>query len=99
MATHHLIQERAQVKVGDDVVVVVLNFTPVPRYNYRLGVPYAGTYREILNSDAACYGGSNLGNSGSVQSNPQSWMGRPHSISLTLPPLGAVVLQPENYWG
>lgn len=77
-----------------DCVVVALNFTPVPRENYRLGVPRPGYYREILNSDSELYGGSNLGNGGGVQSEAVSWMGREHSVQLTLPPLGAVVLQP-----
>ena len=76
-----------------DCVVVALNFTPVPREAYRLGVPRAGYYREILNSDSELYGGSNLGNGGGAHSEAVSWMGREHSVKLTLPPLGAVVLQ------
>ncbi|MES9845555.1 MAG: alpha amylase C-terminal domain-containing protein, partial [Candidatus Sedimenticola sp. 6PFRAG5] len=74
-------------------VVVILNFTPIPRENYRIGVPAEGSYREVFNSDSSYYGGSNLGNSGLVQSEPQTWMGLPQSIKLTLPPLGALVLQ------
>ncbi len=74
-------------------VVVILNFTPIPRENYRIGVPAEGSYREVFNSDSSYYGGSNLGNSGLVQSEPQTWMGLPKSIKLTLPPLGALVLQ------
>lgn len=74
-------------------VVVLLNFTPVPREHYRIGLPQPGRYREVLNSDSSYYGGSNMGNTGWVQTQPVPWMGRPHSIELTLPPLGALILQ------
>jgi 1,4-alpha-glucan branching enzyme len=81
-------------KDGDDFLVVVLNFTPVPRHDYRIGVPAAGRYRERLNSDSAYYGGSNLGNgAGPLAAEPTPWMGRPHSLALTLPPLAAIVLE------
>jgi 1,4-alpha-glucan branching enzyme len=80
-------------KNGDEHAVVILNFTPVPRTSYRVGVPKAGTYREILSSDSHYYGGSNLGND-VVATEPTPWMGQPHSIVLTVPPLGAVVLVP-----
>ncbi len=73
--------------------VVVLNFTPVVRHNYRVGVPVPGYYRELLNSDSAHYGGSNIGNGGGVGSVPIPWMGQPHSIELVLPPLAGVILQ------
>ncbi|MGA0369005.1 MAG: 1,4-alpha-glucan branching protein GlgB [Kiritimatiellia bacterium] len=76
-----------------DQMVVVLNFTPVPRENYRLGVPVPGYYQEILNSDSELYGGSNLGNAGGVQSENIPWMGKAHSLKLILPPLAAVVLK------
>jgi 1,4-alpha-glucan branching enzyme len=72
---------------------VVLNFTPVPRHGYRLGVPSPGYYREILNSDASTYGGSNAGNGGGVHSADLRWMGQPHSVTLTLPPLAGVLLK------
>ena len=79
---------------GDgQVLVVVLNFTPVPRMAYRIGVPGAGGYREIMNTDAAWYGGSNIGNGGLVVSEPVAWMGFSHSVSLALPPLGAIFLK------
>jgi 1,4-alpha-glucan branching enzyme len=82
---------------GDgDVCAVVLNFTPVPRYNYRIGVPEPGRYRELLNSDSAGYGGSNVGNLGSVDAEPVPWMGRPYSLNLTLPPLGGLILHRES---
>ena len=80
-------------KSEEDVVVVVLNFTPAPRERYRIGVPALGTYRELLNSDSGYYGGSNLGNAGVLHSEPVPWMGRAQSLSLTLPPLAGVVLK------
>ncbi|HVH46929.1 MAG TPA: alpha amylase C-terminal domain-containing protein, partial [Labilithrix sp.] len=73
-----------------DIVVVALNFTPVPRSNYRIGVPHAGEWRELFNSDAREYGGSGHGNLGGVRSAPVPWDGRLHSIVVTLPPLAAV---------
>ncbi|MCR2829616.1 1,4-alpha-glucan branching protein GlgB [Acidithiobacillus ferrooxidans] len=73
-------------------VLAVFNFTPVPRRNYRLGVPAAGRYREIFNSDAGAYHGSNVGNL-PQQAQDQSWMGLSHSLELVLPPLGAIYLQ------
>lgn len=74
-------------------VVVACNFTPVPQTAYRLGVPQAGTYVELLNTDSAYYGGSNLGNGGAVLAEAGAWMGRPAHLSVTIPPLGAVVLR------
>lgn len=71
-------------------VVVVCNFTPVPRYHYRIGVPYAGFWKELLNSDAGEYGGSGLGNCGGVESASIGCHGRPHSLLLTLPPLSVL---------
>lgn len=79
----------------DKFVVVVLNFTPVPRYGYRLGVPQAGKYREVFNSDSNYYDGSNLGNGGEIYSENQRWMCKEHSIILTLPPLAGVILIPD----
>lgn len=77
-------------KSDDSFLVVALNFTPVPRHDYRLGVPAPGRYQEILNSDSEFYGGSNVGNA-LIEAEPLPWMGRPYSISLTLPPLAGVV--------
>jgi 1,4-alpha-glucan branching enzyme len=74
--------------------VVVLNFTPVPRHNYRLGVPLEQDYLERMNTDSAHYGGSDLGNGGRVTAQARAWMGFPASVSLTLPPLAALVLLP-----
>ena len=77
------------------VVLAACNFTPVVRYGYRVGVSAAGSWREILNSDAPFYGGSGVGNLGRVAAEPLAWHGREHSISLTLPPLAVVLLEPE----
>ena len=76
-----------------DFLVVVLNFTPVPRYDYRIGVPEAGFYTELLNSDAAIYGGGNVGNLGGRPADKYWWHRHPHSLSLTIPPLGMLVLK------
>ena len=80
-------------KSSDDVFLVVCNFTPVPRHNYRVGVPRGGFWREILNSDADTYGGSGHGNLGGAEAAPVPAHGRFHSLSLTLPPLGIVFLK------
>jgi 1,4-alpha-glucan branching enzyme len=79
----------------DDCLVVVCNFTPVPREQYRIGVPRAGFYREVLNSDSEMYGGSNMGNLGGVHSEQAAWHGRDDSISVTVPPLSCLVFKPE----
>ena len=76
-------------------VVVVLNFTPIPRYDYRLGVPEGGVYRELFNSDSRYFDGSDLGNGAGCASEGQPWMGQPHSIRLTLPPLAGLILTRE----
>ena len=83
-------------KNRNDFVVVALNFTPVPRDNYRIGVPKAGYYNEILNSDADIYGGGNIGNMGGRYSEPITTHGHPQSISLRIPPLGMVILKPVS---
>jgi 1,4-alpha-glucan branching enzyme len=79
-------------KTEHEDLIIVLNFTPVTRENYRIGVAEAGVYTEIFNSDSGYYDGSNTGN-GAALSEPTAWMNLPHSISLTLPPLGAVILK------
>ena len=81
---------------ADKHVIVILNFTPVPRNAYRIGVPEEGFYEEVLNSDSAHYGGSNLGNAGGVATESTPWMGRPCSVQLDLPPLAGVVLRPRQ---
>jgi 1,4-alpha-glucan branching enzyme len=75
----------------DRAALVVLNFTPVVRYGYRLGVPWGGTWHEALNSDAPSYGGSGVGNLGGVEAEPVPHHGRPFSVRVALPPLAAVV--------
>ncbi|GAB4574324.1 MAG: 1,4-alpha-glucan branching enzyme [Anaerolineae bacterium] len=79
-----------------DFVVVALNFTPVPRYDYRIGVPEPGYYRELLNSDSELYGGGNVGNGGGVQAEEVRSHRYPYSLRLTIPPLGMVILKKEG---
>ena len=83
----------AECKRAADWLVAVVNWTPITRTGYRVGVPEAGEYDELLNSDAAAYGGGNVGNLGTVASEDVAAHGRPHSLRLTLPPLGAVILK------
>jgi len=82
----------------DPPVAVVVNFTPVPRPDYRIGLPAAGRWREILNTDAAVYGGGGLGNFGAVQAVAEPWGGQPASAHVMAPPLGAVyfLFEPEK---
>ncbi|NOX53509.1 MAG: 1,4-alpha-glucan branching protein GlgB, partial [Planctomycetes bacterium] len=79
----------------DECLAVACNFTPVPRHGYRIGVPQPGFYAELINSDAAIYGGSNLGNAGGVSAEPIPCHGFPYSLSLTLPPLAVLILKPR----
>ncbi len=78
-----------------DLVLAIFNFTPVPRRNYRVGVPTAGFWREVLNGDAREFGGSGQGNLGGVEAAPIPSHGQPHSLNLTLPPLAAIFLRPD----
>jgi len=77
----------------DSVAIAACNFTPIPRHGYRLGVPYGGRYREIVNTDAKWYGGSDVGNEGGVDAIGAPWHNRPFSIAVTLPPLGCVIFE------
>jgi 1,4-alpha-glucan branching enzyme len=79
-----------------DPILVVSNFTPVPRLKYSVGVPHGGYYRELFNSDSELYGGSNLGNQGGVMAEESPSQGRPYSIRLTLPPLAVLYLRGER---
>lgn len=81
---------------GGQKIIAAFNLTPVPRHNYRIGVPEEGAWQEILNSDAKEFGGSGQGNLGAVESTPVPWNGRPHSLVATLPPLGAVFFANES---
>ncbi len=80
----------------DPPVVIVANFTPVPREGYRFGVPRGGFWREVLNSDAEIYGGSGAGNRGGMHADPIGSHGREHSLVITVPPLGVVVFVAEG---
>jgi 1,4-alpha-glucan branching enzyme len=79
---------------ADNPVMAVFNCTPLPRFNYRLGVPSDGIWIEVLNTDGTAFGGSNHGNVGGVEASPIKSHGRPFSVNLTLPPLGALFLKP-----
>ncbi|MBK8977742.1 MAG: 1,4-alpha-glucan branching protein GlgB [Planctomycetes bacterium] len=83
-------------RAGTDHVVVAMNFTPVPRTGYRVGVPLAGRWREILNTDAQHYGGSGVGNPEGVTATGMPWSNQRDSVILTLPPLAVVMLAPES---
>jgi 1,4-alpha-glucan branching enzyme len=83
-------------KSTGDLILVVCNFTPTPRHNYRIGVPRGGFWREVLNSDAKNYGGSGQGNFGGVETTPIPAHGRDRSLSLTLPPLGVLFFKKEE---
>jgi 1,4-alpha-glucan branching enzyme len=80
----------------DDFVAIIANFTPVVRGGYRLGVPRGGWYTELMNTDSALYGGSNVGLGGGAMAEPVPWHGHPFSLALRLPPLGALILRPER---
>ena len=80
----------------DDIMVVVSNFTPVVREGYRIGVPYARSYEECLNTDSSYYGGSNVGNSSAVKADEEPMHGYPYSLSLTLPPLATLMIRPVD---
>jgi len=75
-------------------VICVVNFTPVVRYDYRIGVPAGGSYCELINSDSADYGGSNAGNYGNFEADDTAWHGQPFSLRLTLPPLATLIIKP-----
>jgi len=77
-------------------IVVILNLTPVPRSKYRIGLPRPGKWNEVLNSDAAIYGGSNLGNVGGVISEDYNWHNQSYSAEFTLPPLSIIAVQPDR---
>ena len=89
------IRDRSYLRRARDgaTLVVVANFTPMPRHGYRIGVPQAGHYKEIFNSDSAYYGGSNVGNRGGLTSEQQPWMGYPYSLVITVPPLAGIIFR------
>ncbi|HXV47366.1 MAG TPA: 1,4-alpha-glucan branching protein GlgB [Candidatus Binatia bacterium] len=78
------------------IIIAVCNFTPVPRYSYRIGAPRGGYWHEALNSDAGQYGGSNMGNLGGLEASPVPLHGRSHSLTITLPPLSVSFFRSEG---
>jgi 1,4-alpha-glucan branching enzyme len=89
----------AFLRIGSDEappLLAVANFTPVPRYGYRVGVPWRGRWRELVNTDAAIYGGSNMGNGGGLHTADTPSHGHDQSLELILPPLATILLQPES---
>jgi 1,4-alpha-glucan branching enzyme len=79
----------------DELAVIVGNFTPVPRHDYRIGVPRPGRYIERINTDAGAYGGSGVGNAGAVEADPIAMHGHAHSLRLQIPPLGVLIFTAE----
>ncbi|MGO2772283.1 MAG: alpha amylase C-terminal domain-containing protein, partial [Brachybacterium tyrofermentans] len=94
-ADHNMLVFLRRDEAGDPVVVV-LNFSPQPWHGYRIPLPEGGSWLEVLNSDAPVYGGSGIGNLGRVHAEALPQHGRDHSVRLSVPPLGAVVLVPER---
>jgi len=80
-------------KSTEDIFLIALNYTPLAHYGYRMGVPRGGNWKEVLNSDASEYGGGGLGNLGAVEAESKPFHGRPYSLSITLPPLAAVIFK------
>ena len=95
-AIHSVVSFLRRARSTGDLLLIVCNFTPVPRYGYRVGVPRGGYWREILNSDAEIYGGSNQGNLGGRTADPIPFHGHPYSLALTLPPLACIFLKSES---
>jgi 1,4-alpha-glucan branching enzyme len=92
-AANSVIAFLRKAKDQDNQILCLCNFTPVPRYNYRVGVPGDGYYRELLNSDASAYGGSNMGNGGGLHTSTVPSHGMPNSLAVTLPPLSVLFLK------
>jgi 1,4-alpha-glucan branching enzyme len=84
-------------KNSDEAVLVAFNFTPLVRYDYRIGVPWGGEWKEILNSDAPLYGGSGVGNLGGSVAAPTPWHGQTHTLNVGLPPLGMVAFKGSRF--
>jgi 1,4-alpha-glucan branching enzyme len=81
---------------GAKVLACVVNFAGNPHEKYRIGLPHAGRWREVLNTDASIYGGSGVGNLGAVEAVDEPWHGRPASATIIVPPLGVLWLAPED---
>jgi 1,4-alpha-glucan branching enzyme len=84
---------QSAIAITPDFLIILCNFTPVPRPGYRVGVPVPGDYGERLNSDATCYGGSGVVNAAPIQAEPVPWHGQRWSIVVTLPPLATLILK------
>jgi len=95
-ADNSIISFLRRARAREDHVVVVCNFTPVPRLGYRIGVPRPCFYQEVINTDARQYGGSNLTHGAGVQADARPWQNQPCSVQLNLPPLGVIILKPER---
>ncbi len=95
-AEHGILSFLRKSRQSQEPIVVVCNFTPTPQYEYRAGVPFNGFWKEIFNSDAREYGGSGMGNLGGRSADEIPFHGRPHSLSLTIPPLACLYLKREN---
>jgi 1,4-alpha-glucan branching enzyme len=95
-ADNNVLAFARQSREGERVVVFIANLSPIPRENYRLGLPRSGRWREALNTDSSFYGGSDVGNLGGVQPEPIPWHNQPFSAEVTLPPLAALWLVPEE---
>ena len=78
------------------VIACIANFSAVPHLGYRVGLPAAGRWREVINTDAIVYGGSGAGNLGGIEAEAEPWHGLPASASITVPPLGVLWLTPEE---
>jgi len=94
-AAHSVISLLRRSEHGRDEVLAVFNFTPIVREGYRMGVPEPGRYRELINTDAEVYGGSNVGNAGALDTEPIAAQGMAQSLVLTLPPLAGLILKRE----
>ncbi len=92
-ADHNVISFFRADEARDHYLVCVANLSPVPRYNFRIGLPAKGSYREVLNSDSESYGGSNVGNLGVVEAEPIPWHGLDQSATIVLPPLAVLWLR------
>ncbi|MCL0077767.1 alpha amylase C-terminal domain-containing protein, partial [Peptococcaceae bacterium] len=92
--TQSVVTFMRKAKSVSDFTIVVCNFTPVMRKNYRIGVPQKGMYREVFNSDLEIYGGSGQLNDGNLKASDVAWHNQDYSIEITLPPLAAVFIKP-----
>ncbi len=89
----HSVLSYKRIARNGSCLVVILNFTPVPRSHYRIGVPGSGTWREIFNSDSHHYGGTNMGNGEGLQAEEIPWTNEARSVSLTIPPLACIIIE------